>query len=507
MQGKIPFCKRARPIVCYTLYGIFFDVCFPLVAWAFDFWYHGYSPSWDNLGAIHRNNPMLYMIDTAPLFLGIFAFVAGRHKASTERYSLQLQDMVQNLEHKVDERTEELRLANTQLAEAASQASAFAESKAAFLANMSHEIRTPLNAIIGMATIAQKQLVPPVDAARIGQSIRQILTSSDHLLRLINNILDLSKLDAGELTLAEDAFGLTSMLEEAGQMLLPRCQEKHIHFVVETEGCAGLYVRSDRLRLTQVFINLAGNAIKFTPEGGTIHLMARVLNLHEGQAQVYFAVRDSGIGISEENIKQLFQRFKQVQNDPAYNVGGTGLGLTISQRIIELLGGKIEATSKVGQGSTFFFTIPLDVAEAMHEETVVEDVGTPDLHGKRILLADDVEVNRLIVEELLADTGVTLEMAEDGAQALRMFEESAPGYYDLVFMDVQMPHMDGYEATRCIRALNHPNAKDIPIIAMTANAMREDAQKSETSGMNGHLSKPIDYPAMLALLQRYLGKK
>ena len=222
---KLPFCQRVKPVLCYTVYGIFFGVCFPLVAWAFDFWYHGYSPSWENLGAIHRNNPMLYMIDTAPLFLGIFAFVAGRHKASTERYSLQLQDMVQNLEHKVDERTEELRHANTQLAEAANQAAAFAESKASFLANMSHEIRTPLNAIIGMATIAQKQLVPPVDTGRIGQSIRQILTSSDHLLRLINNILDLSKLDAGELTLAEDAFGLSTMLEEAGQMLLPRCEE------------------------------------------------------------------------------------------------------------------------------------------------------------------------------------------------------------------------------------------------------------------------------------------
>ena len=497
--------KKNSTILRYTLYGVLFGLCFPVFAWTFDFWFRGYEVSWENFGTLHRYNPMLYMIDTAPFFLGIFAFVAGVHKAATERYSEQLQQMVVNLELMVDARTEELRIANAQLSEAARQAAAFAESKSAFLANMSHEIRTPLNAVIGMATIAQKQLLSFAKPEQIGPSIKQILVSSQHLLRLINNILDLSKIDAGELVLFEDSFSLEDLLYEAAQMLAPKISEKRQELLVKTEGCEGVFVYSDKLRLMQVLINLAGNAIRFTPEGGTVNLIARIENKTEDKATVYFAVQDTGIGISPKNITKLFQRFVQVQDDSAYSTGGTGLGLPISQRIIDLLGGEIKVASTLGQGSTFFFTLSFRLAEAPEADVVTHASSTLDFSGKRILLADDVEVNRLIVEKLLEDTGVKMEMAVDGEEALSLFTNAPAGHFDLIFMDVHMPRMNGYEATRHIRTSDHPDAQAIPIVAMTANAFREDIQKTKDCGMNDFLSKPIDYKAMLGLLRHYLG--
>ena len=498
-------CARFTPLVCFTLYGVFFGACFPLVAWAFEFWRHSLALTTDNFWLIHAQTPMLYMIDTAPIFLGYFAFLAGRYKVSTENYSDKLQQMVLNLEQLVEERTETLKATNQQLEKTIQQTIALAEGKVHFLANMSHEIRTPLNAIIGMATIANKRLTAPVEEDKARTSIKQILTSSHYLLQLINNILDLSKVEAGEFVLGSEVFSVEQMMKDCAQLVLSRCEEKEIHFSIDRISCSNLYVRSDKLRLMQVLVNLIGNAIKFTPEQGFIRLEAKCSEQANGQAQVDFAVDDSGIGIDAQGRETLFEPFKQAKNDTVYNAGGTGLGLAISQKIVNLLGGNIAVTSELGKGSTFFFTLNLEIAEnPVHSP---EQVGCCDisLQGKRILLVDDIDINRLIVCELLEDTGVFIETATDGQKAVDTFVNSPKGHFDLVFMDVQMPYMDGYAATRTIRTSEHPDAITIPIIAMTANAMQEDAQEARDNGMNDYLAKPVDPEKMIAVLRDYIG--
>lgn len=506
---SLPLCPLARrgvsPLVCFTLYGVLFGVCFPLLAWAFELYRHNVPLSRDGLAFIHQVSPMLYMIDTAPLFLGFFAFLAGRYKVSTDRYSGELQQMVLHLEQLVQERTQTLKQTNEQLELTVQQTIALAEEKVAFLANMSHEIRTPLNAIIGMATIAGKRLTPPVEEEKARQSVKQIVSSSRYLLQLINNILDLSKVEAGEFELGSEVFSVGHMLEECSQVILSRCHDKHIRFSIHSPGCESLYVQSDKLRLMQVFINIIGNAIKFTPEYGTIKVEAALKSRKDDRAIVYFAVHDSGIGIDEQSKATLFEPFKQAKNTTAYNAGGTGLGLAISQRIIRLLGGNIEAESETGKGSVFFFSLPFTLAEKPGEQAQKAEKHNFSLKGKRILLVDDIDINRIIVDELLEDTGVVIEMADNGEKALYAFLHAPSGYFDLILMDVQMPYMDGYAATRAIRASSHPDALGIPIIAMTANAMQEDAQEARQNGMNDYLAKPVDFETMLAMLQHYLG--
>ena len=379
-----------------------------------------------------------------------------------------------------------------------------ARAKSAFLANMSHEIRTPLNAIVGMAQIARQRAS---DAGSI-RPIDEILGASKHLMELINDILDFSKIESGRLELVEESFDLASAMQEVASLIRPRCAEKHIAFGEDLQAVPTITALGDRLRLKQVLINLLGNAVKFTDTGGTVQFSVLETARGTDMVSLQFSVRDSGIGISAEQMPALFTAFEQGDSNVALKYGGTGLGLAISQDIVRAMGGEIIVDSVVGQGSTFRFVITLPVLEA---QTPAADSNTTadhlDFSAYRILLAEDIEINRIILAELLADTGVAIEEAEDGAQALTMFEQSPPGYYHFVFMDVQMPHMDGYQATRAIRALPRPDAKTVPIIAMTANAFREDVERALASGMNGHVAKPIDIDVIRQLLFRMLRDK
>ena len=381
--------------------------------------------------------------------------------------------------------------------EAAQEAS---KAKSSFLARMSHEIRTPLNAIIGMAEIT-KASVGNTD--KTISSVNQIIVSSRHLLRLLNDVLDMSKIEAGNLELLHQPFNIRDALEETLMMVLPQCDEKNIVFTNNIQKIPNIAIIGDKLRLNQVLINLLSNAIKFTDAHGRIDFSLSILAEEEDDVCLRVSIKDSGIGMSEEQVARLFKPFEQADGSIASRFGGTGLGLSISQSIIQRMGGEIFIESAMGEGSVFGFELVFK--KSKYSQPVVESWEREmDFTGSHILLAEDIEINRVIVEELLAPTNLIIDAAVNGREAVEMFETAEPGYYQLIFMDIQMPEMNGYEATVKIRSLPRPDAADIPIIAMTANAYKEDVEQSVAAGMNGHIGKPIDIEELLKTLGMYL---
>jgi signal transduction histidine kinase/CheY-like chemotaxis protein/HAMP domain-containing protein len=378
--------------------------------------------------------------------------------------------------------------------------------KGDFLARMSHEIRTPMNAIIGMTEIVRKKLEEPArNIGDIQTNIDQIKASSQHLLGLLNDILDISKIEAGKIELSPEAMDLLKLANTAAAIIRPRCEEKHIAFETRFDLPAGASYLGDPLRLRQVLINLLGNAVKFTPEGGTIRFDVIWKNSRDGFAEIDFSVRDTGIGIAEEVLPSLFRPFEQANKQISKRYGGTGLGLAISRSIVQLFGGDITVQSKLGEGCLFSFTLKL--SESLTEKHEEFNIGntTDILKTKRALLADDVAINRIIAINLLDFTGITIDEADDGINAVKSFSDSPPFTYDIIYMDVQMPNMDGYEAAAAIRALDRPDAKTVPIVAFTANAFKEDIDKAIACGMNAHLAKPMDPEKVLALTLKLLG--
>ena len=535
-----------------------------------------------------------------------------------------------------DDVTETVKL-QRDLETAVATAKAASSAKSAFLANMSHEIRTPMNAIIGMIAIGKAA----TDKERKDYCFSKIEDASQHLLGVINDILDMSKIEANKFELSPAEFNFEKMLQRVVNVVNFRVDEKKQQLKVHIDGAIPKYLIGDDLRLAQVITNLVGNSVKFTPEGGFITLKTLFLKEKNGLCTIQISITDTGIGISPEQKARLFQSFQQAESNTARIFGGSGLGLSISKSIVEMMGGKIWVESELGQGSTFFFTVqaerakggkvrleeakinrsnvrilavdddpdilsyfkeisqaldlscdtalsseealkqveesgsydiyfvdwkmpgiggieltrklknkagaankisvvlisagewstivdeakeagvdkflskplfPSTIADVIsecvgmshHDQTVETQMGMAKIFaGRHILLAEDVEINREILLVLLEPTEVKIDCAENGAEAVRMFEE-APDKYDAIFMDVQMPEMDGYEATRLIRCMDVPQAKNIPIIAMTANVFKEDIEKCLKVGMNSHVGKPLDLADVLDKLRAFM---
>jgi signal transduction histidine kinase/CheY-like chemotaxis protein len=412
--------------------------------------------------------------------------------------------------------------------------------KSNFLANMSHEIRTPLNAIIGMTTIAKGTK----DNERRDDCLKKIEEASAHLLGVINDILDMAKIETDTFELSRREFEFPKMLRRVAAVHEFSAAERKQSLTLTIDPNVPERIISDEQRLTQVVVNLLSNAIKFTPEGGSVVIAAKRLpNDYPAIPEKYLAaafpdrrpgdesevalapsclleirVSDTGIGIAPEHQANLFQSFQQVDGSISRKYGGAGLGLAISKKIVDMMDGTIHVESEAGKGATFIVAIQTELPEhspppAALQAKAPQPVASRKAEGQaagedsfaefRILLAEDVTINREIVAAILEPTGALIDEAEEGKAAYDKFSAN-PDAYDLIFMDIHMPGMDGYESTRLIRSLDHPRAKTVPIIAMTANVFKEDIERCLAAGMNGHVGKPIDFDEVLALLKKYL---
>lgn len=375
-----------------------------------------------------------------------------------------------------------------------------AKAKSDFLARMSHEIRTPMNGIIGMTEIALKD--GQTEERRI-DCLRKIEHSSEYLLGLINDILDMSKIESGKMRLIEEKCNLMEMIQGLHPLLEAKLNENNIQYIADIQ-LKNHWFLADSLRLNQVLINLLGNALKYSKPDGHVWLTVRETEEEKGFSNLYFQIRDDGIGISLENQQLIFRQFEQADNSDNARKQGTGLGLAISRRIVRMMDSDIKLESEPGKGSSFSFSVKLQPVSG--EKTTVtsqpEEISFP---GKRILVVEDNELNMEIICTILENYGIETEQAVNGKEAVRRMEESVPGYYDMIFMDIMMPEMDGLEATRTIRNLDREDCKKIPIYAMSANAFDEDVKRSLASGMNGHLSKPVNLQVLEKTLQKVLG--
>ena len=377
------------------------------------------------------------------------------------------------------------------------------QAKSIFLANMSHEIRTPINVMLGMNEMILRESA----SKEIVQYAESVEKAGRYLLSLINNILDITRIESGKLDITEEKFELRQLIQEIWMIGTKQAEAKKIDFVIEAEEELPKYLTGDMLHTKQVILNLISNAVKYTPEGGTIHFTIRELPYErESYALFQTVVEDTGIGISKEYIPHLFEAFTREKSSSESGIIGTGLGLRIVKNFVDLMEGSIVVESEIGKGSRFTVTIPHRIATAnkyISEENVKESPEEITLNNVRILLAEDNMLNAEIAMTLLADANAYVELAPDGEKALSMLKRAPVGYYDLIIMDIQMPHMNGYEATKNIRGLPDERCR-IPIIAMTANAFEEDRKRAIESGMNGYVTKPIKIEELISTIKKIL---
>jgi len=419
------------------------------------------------------------------------------------RTQLSIQEQQTEIKHLLDLKTEEVKMRE----KAELEAERASQAKSDFLSHMSHEIRSPLNAVIGMINIANEEKT--IEGIKV--YLDKAGNAAKHVLGVINDILDMSKIEANKLELSDSEFDFPMMMTNIVDVTGIKAQEKHIQIVTDISKDIPSVVICDELRLAQVITNLMTNAIKFTPDNGKVQLNAQKLEEKDDEVTVRIEVADSGIGISPEQQAKLFSAYNQADRTIAKQFGGTGLGLAISKRIIEIMQGKIWVESELGKGAKFIFTLKMKkgkqgAAAGASATAPVPNLKAADLHlqGYTILAAEDMDFNREVLSKYLEKTGVTLDYAENGKEAVEKFKVNYEKYC-MILMDINMPEMDGDEATRIIRALDIPKAKEIPIVAMTADVFKEDVEKCLSVGMNDHISKPIVPKIIYTKIKQHLG--
>lgn len=434
---------------------------------------------------------MPYYIGSSILLLLVIVLLVLLFRRK-KKESLRLDELVQRRTKELEVKTEAARVAS--------------DAKSKFLARMSHEIRTPLNAIIGTAEIVKK--IPDQSEKTIEKN-NEILDASSHLLSIINDILDVSKIEMGTVVLENETFEINKALQEVVNMIEIRCKDKGVNFVTNARVFPKINLIGDKTHFKKVLISILGNAVKFTQPDGEVRFNAVISSVGNNEVGINFEIKDNGIGIDESVLENLFVPFENIDEKSTIEYGGVGLGLPLSQNIIKQMGSEINVESKLGEGSTFSFIIKFRVAETPefleHKEEDASD-NAKMLEGKRVLVIEDVEINRMVVSELLSSFGVIVEEAVNGREGVDMVKESPINYYDLIFMDIRMPEMDGYEATRAIRRLDRADTKNMPIIALSANAYSEDIRASLESGMDGHLAKPVDLDNLKSVMLHHVKK-
>ena len=400
---------------------------------------------------------------------------------------------------------EENKKINRKISEARQAAEQASRSKTQFLANMSHDIRTPMNGIIGMLNIADRYVDNPDEVKKYHQKIRM---ASEYLLALINDVLDMRKIDQKDIMLLEESVNLRDVIENCRDILEAKAGEQGI--TLDTTGMAEFnppQLMASEVHLRQVFMNIISNAIKYNKYGGKIFIQAIVLEQTEDKVTCRFSVTDTGIGMSEDFQKQMFEPFTQEHGENRSEFKGTGLGLSIVKRIIEEMGGEIRVESELDIGTKFSWdlTFPIDKAINERTENIPDRIVT--LRGIRVLAAEDNSLNSEILKFILEDMGINVNLVENGELAVKAFEESRPGEYAMILMDIMMPVMDGYEASGIIRNMKRPDAAKIPIIALTANAFAEDIVRSSEAGMDAHITKPIDENKLKECMLRLLASR
>ena len=429
------------------------------------------------------------------LFAGLFYSISRRNLADQKaKYEKRNNELQKQAMKEMEESNKKLKKAKDIATEALQTAENANKAKTDFLSNMSHDIRTPMNAIIGMTSLIRH------DAGNKDKVIEyadKIDISSQHLLGIINDVLDMSKIEAGKTVFKYTDFSMPDLIEELNTIFQPQIAERNQTLMVIKENIRHEWVNGDQVHLMQIFSNLLSNAVKYTQEGGKIQFLVEEC---ETKSSVYakyrFLVSDNGMGMSADFKETIFDPFTRAEGSVTNKIQGTGLGMAITRNLVEAMGGTIDVESELGQGSCFEVLIDLRIAEDRSVSSTVQEEKNEQndniFQGMRFLCAEDNELNAEILTELLKIEGAECTICENGEEILKTFEKSAPGDYDMILMDVQMPVMNGYEATKAIRRSSHELAKKIPIIAMTANAFSEDIQHSLAAGMNAHVSKPVE---------------
>lgn len=472
--------------------------------------YSIYFPVWQFIlpivvGIIAQS--LFYGISTInpSMVIGICGVVLGLYNESEA-------EMMALKQHEIDttiivQQKEKLELQQKELAKALKAAESSSNAKTAFLNNMSHDIRTPMNAILGYTDIAIRHANEP---DTISDSLNKIKTSGKHLLNLINDILEMSRIESGKLKLSNGPVDIRELIDGVKKMSMVLSIPKSIDFKINVGDIKDPFVLVDELHLNEVLINLVSNAVKYTPDGGKVYFnVSQISEPINGVAQFRFEVIDNGIGMSKEFQKSLFESFSREQSSTVNKIEGTGLGLAIVKKIVDLAKGKITVESELDKGSTFVVELPIKLMSDEEKEKFIAaqrkkelNLQEVNLKGKRVLLVEDNEMNREIAKDLLSEAGLDYDVAEDGAIALKKIKEFGADSFDVILMDIQMPIMNGYEATKAIREL--PDGNKIPIIALSANAFKEDIEKSLEAGMNAHVAKPINIKILFDTMQKLL---